>query len=230
MSRPRPAPLPRLSIEVGDTPSLPEARLADFLWGGTSPDRALFGNVDGSRTLVRSRWVGPTRWVEHFELDAVSEDGDRLGPQASDLVRFDLDRGVFAETGRWRAGDDTNLHRRAFPLPATMTRGASVIPVAGARATLEWCGEGLVAVGEERWSTPLLRLRVEQGGMGMHQWLAWGVGEVAMGRADGPFVRWLLGWEAGGERRLGGLPPEVRALELPEPDLEREGAEVRPPI
>lgn len=226
--------LPRLTIDA-EGPSEGGIVLSDYVWLGATPDLAVHANVDDSRTLVRSRGLveedaapgARVRWVEYFEIDAVTEDGDPAGPLPSDLVRFDLDATTFAETGRWRPDDDRNLHRRAFSLPMRLERGASVLPVAAARATLDWCGRARVRLGDQEAELDLARIRLEQGGMQMDQWLARGVGEIAMGRSYGPFIRWALAW-AGGDRALfGGIPAEIAALSLPDPDLDREGAEVR---
>lgn len=228
-----PTPLPRLTIEA-DGPSEPFARFADFVWPGVTPDLAVLANVDHTRTLARSRLLpegdAQVRWVEYFEVDAVTEDGDPAGPLPSDLVRFDLSHALFAETGRWRPDDDRNLHRRGFGLPSVMHVGASVLPAATARATLDWCGRATLAVGEHRVEHRLLRLRIDQGGMQMDQWMAEGVGEIALGRSYGPFMRWMIGWAGGGKTLFGGVPAALASLDLPEPDLDREPAPVRGPL
>lgn len=224
---PRRPPLPRLSVDlVGE--SAPSARLADFLWRGTTPDLALHANTDHSRTLVRTRLLGEgearVRWVEALELD---EEPDEDGVLPCVTTRFDLDPGRFAETGRWHPGSDSNLHRRAMVLPAELRLGERVLPVAGAGLTLEWCGLAELRVGGVTEALRVLRLRVEQGGVRLHQWLGEGVGELALGAADGPFTRWILAWEGGGATGFLPLDPALRRSPFPELDLEREGAPLR---
>lgn len=220
-------PLPRLSVDlVGE--SAPVARLADYVWAGAAPDLALHANTDHTRTLVRTRLLGGgdagVRWVEALELD---EEPDEDGVLPCVTTRFDLGPTHFAETGRWRPGEDTNLHRRAMVLPAELRVGERLLPVAGAGLTLEWCGLAELVVGGAPEVLRVMRLRVEQGGVRLHQWLGEGVGELALGAADGPFTRWILAWEGGGARRFGALDPSLRAAAFPEPDLERDGAPFR---
>ena len=220
-ARPSPTPLPRLEIDASG-PSAPTARLADFIWPHPVPDRALHGASDGSRVLVQSRVHDQrghqVRWVEHAEVEAGL-------PRRTELVRFDLDTSRFAETGRWRVDergdmDDHNLHRRAVVLPAVLTRGERVLPIPGAGLTLDWCGEAELRIGADVFRRRVIRLRMEQGGMRMDQWLAAGVGEIATGAAWGPFTRWMLAWAGDGRRWWGGVP---ESLVLDTVDWEEEG-------
>lgn len=220
MRPPRAASLPRLEIDASG-PSAASARLADFVWPHPVPDRAIHAGADGSRALVQSRLLDDAgrrvRWVEHADIGGDEPGGIDHGGDAihrTELVRFDLDATRFAETGRWRVDDrgemdDHNLHRHAVVLPAVMNLGERALPIPGAGVTLDWCGEAELRLGEETIRRRVIRLRMEQGGMRMDQWLAAGIGEIATGAAWGPFTRWLLAWEGDGRTWWGGVPPQL---------------------
>jgi hypothetical protein len=201
---------PRLDLEAAG-PTEPEARLTDFVWSGPTPDLALHG-AGRDWWLTRSRFDGAQRWVETFELEA-----GEVVPR--DRARWDIDAERFAETGRW-VGDGPNQHRRATVLPTVMRVGEGALPIPGARVTLAWVGPATLRSGPHEVTWRCLRLVIEQGGLRMEQWLAEGVGEIAVGPAYGPFGRWIVGWR-GGDRTL---LHEFGAVDLGEVTLDEDGA------
>jgi len=214
---------PRLELEA-TAPTEPSARLLDFVWSGAAPDLSLHGMGGGGWWLARTRLLdGPdgtaVRWVENFEVDH----GEAV---PRDRARWDVDPSRFAETGRWQ-GDGPNLHRRATVLPAVMKVGEGALPIPGARITLAWVGPARLSSAGREVEWRCARLLIEQGTVRMEQWLAEGVGEIAIGAAWGPFGRWLVGWEGGDRQLFGGVPSPWRELALPTLDEEEEGAPVR---
>lgn len=203
-------PPPRLDLDA-DGPSEPSARLADFIWGGADPDLGLHG-AGRDWWYTRSRLREGVRWVETFEV----EQSEVL---LRERARWDLDATSFSETGRWM-GDGPNLHRRATVLPAVLQVGVAALPIPGARISLAWVGPARLRCGPHEVVHRCARLAIEQGGLRMEQWLAEGIGELAVGPAYGPFGRWMVGWRGGDRTFL----HDPGAPDLPEAELDEEGA------
>ena len=117
-------------------------------------------------------------------------------------------------------GGGSNQHRRATVLPASMVVGVGALPVPGARITLAWVGQAKLVCGAHAVTHRCAKLAIEQGGLRMEQWLAEGVGELAVGPAYGPFGRWMVGWRGGGRTFLHAPASVV----LPDAELDEEGA------
>jgi len=180
-----------VSDELVITPQRPEgrpARLADYLCAGS--DRASWRLRSGERWCVTSR----CRAVEGGlvrEVAIASPDGTPI-----DRLEFTLTADRFVE----RAADG----RLLADLPATLELHAPQ-PLSGGRVWLGFVGPAELRLGEARERIDVMALEADIEGERRVQWLARGIGELAIGPADGPFDRWLTGWQGGGRSLFGGV-------------------------
>lgn len=184
-----------------------EARLRDGVRVGAGFGLAGFARANGDRWLCRDRFTDAhTRVLEQ----ALVRPG---GLVALDQTRFVFTGDRFAEQARFRTRGGPNLHARPIVLPAVLRVGERHHPLGGeAWVALRWVGEARLVLGERTHTARALALEAGQGEARQVQWMVAGVGEVALGPADGPPERWLTGYTAAEGEVLGGLDPALAAL------------------
>jgi len=194
--------------------SRPEARLADH-FHGVLGDLAVFDGPGGrslARTTVRMRG-GSTYWL--VERYAVSDEG-ALG--ALDRTLFCADAAGFSELAQHRSADGPNLHAAPIRLPATLLLGQwhTPWPDVDAAVRLEHAGPVVLQLRAQTARVDAVCLRARQGGDERVQWLARGVGEVAIGASDDALERWLVGYRSDdGRVVLADVDARLRHAERP---------------
>lgn len=186
----------------------------------------------GRETIRLARFLpapGPPTWVQASEPAVISVSTvtataagqrrtlmryRRAGPalQAIDRTDFRLTDTEFAEESRHhsRAGD--NLHASPIVLPVQLTRGQWHQPLPGGRVCLAWAGTVLLTVGAHQQSTEAIALLAAEGGQRRIQWLAEGLGAIALGPPRGSLEWWMVGAACGARSWLGGITPELATL------------------
>ncbi len=180
-------------------------RLVD-LFPAQGEDRAVFCWADGRRTLTCSVVADGCRSLTAFTLP-------RLVP--IDRIRFRLDAEGLTEEARHDRLDGPNLLIHALVLPGSLAPGQAVA-TGGATITLGWAGRARLQLGGRTAERVVARLDAHQGRVRRVQWLAAGVGEVAVGQAGQPFERWLEAWSGPGGPLLADVPRAWRQALLPE--------------
>lgn len=193
-------------------PGATTVAVAAYTWRGSACDVAVHAVAGGARRIARSRWSAPDRrelW--HYEW----RDG-RLS--ALDHTVFHAGDGVFSEAERYRAAGGPNLHPRPIPLPAELRVGEAVAPWADApaRVTLVYAGRVRLTQLDRVEEIDAIRLDATDGVVTRAQWLARGVGEIALGPPDGPWERALVAWSGGGDTLFGGAPAELVGARYPD--------------
>ena len=174
-------------------PSLGEARLDTFVWGGVRADLAVWLDRSGDKIVVRSR--------VRQEADGVRR-RVRVRSVIEDDVPVELDRTVFElHPDRFVELPPAEVDgaARSIELPAVLRRDQPVRPLGedSQTVTLRFAGRARLRVGgiEAERDALLLRLGDEDGGW--DQWMVAGVGEVSLGPANQAPHRWLVAWKAG---------------------------------
>jgi hypothetical protein len=174
-------------------PSEDTARLADYLWPGEQPDRALWRCADGDRWRVTSR-IEP---IDGVEVRTVVQSSLRGDGGATDRLTFHLTPDRFVEL------DPDGGVRIA--LPGVLERGVEH-PFGGGAVHLAHAGPVRLLLGERTHRVAAIALTARVGDATHVQWLGRGVGELLIGPVGGPPLRWLVGWR-GGDRALFGPVP-----------------------
>jgi hypothetical protein len=193
--------------------SEPRASARDLLEPDGEPAFGAWHGSGGMRWLERTTFERRDgvlrRWVERYRVA-----GSRIA--ALERVAFDFDGATIVESRIERSASGDNVHPEPIALPAELERGVNV-PILGglAHVSLVHAGPVELTLGTLTARGRGLLLRAEEGGAARDQWSIAGVGEVWIGPRDGPPMRWLVGWERGGARLLGGLPDGWREFVLP---------------
>jgi len=173
-------------------PSGPRARLDAFVWRGARADLGIWTDRAGERFMVRSRVRRESDGVlRRLRVRSIVEPD---APRELDRTTFELHDDRFIELVPPLA----DAPARQLVLPAVLERDTPVHPeaVAGATVTLRYVGPTALELDGMRAERMALLLRLD-GATPMDQWMVEGVGEVALGPADGPARRWLAAWRAG---------------------------------
>jgi hypothetical protein len=167
----------------------------------------------GGIWLIRSRVFesdGLRRRVMHqYRLD-------KAGLTTLDRIHFELGKDAFVEAARFRVRNGPNLLATPIRLPGRMAPDDEVAAMSGARVRLRWWGRArLCVVGRPSHEHEVICLLASQGKAQRLQWLAAGVGEIALGPADGPLDRWMIRWSGPNGALFGGVPKRFETLPLP---------------
>ncbi len=192
-------------------PSLPHAHLPDFLWVGEGWDLSTFEGEKGESLFFQSQTTqeedGWVRGLWNFlVVDGIAKTLDFTG--------FSWDEHTFAEDVRRRHEGGPNLHPAPLYLPTTLHLHHIYRPAVGAQVSLTFVGPGRLSRGDRRADgLTLLCLTARQGPRVVHQWMAKGIGEVALLTEGGIALRGITGfWAPGAEPLLLGGDPGVSAL------------------
>lgn len=132
--------------------------------------------------------------------------------QAIDRTDFRLTEAEFVEEGRYHSQAGRNLHAAPIVLPAELTRGQWHHPVPGGRVCLAWAGPVLLTIGAHQQATEAIALLAAEGRQRRLQWLAEGLGEIALGPPTGALQWWMTGATSSERRWLGGITPSVASM------------------
>jgi hypothetical protein len=189
------------------------ARLRDF-FPSRGRDRAVHRLRAGGLWLIHSRVYEDAglrrRVMDQYRLD-------RAGLTPLDQTHFEIGDDVFVEAARYRVRGGPNLHPTPARLPGRMAVGDAVAPMVGVDAvvTVAWHGRARLRGGGRAHERTVICLVASQGAARRVQWLAAGVGEIALGAADAPLDRWLIAWTGADGSLFGGAPARLRAMRLP---------------
>lgn len=190
--------------------------LADLLPAPGQQVTALLGRTSGQRDLA----VSTTDARGCRDLTRYTRDGDRW--RALDRTRFFLDAETFTEAERHRSQRGANLHPFPICLPRELKLGEWHRPLPVGKVCLAWAGTALLRrPGVEPERCRVGALLAAEGRERRMQWLAEGLGEIAIGPPKGAFEWWLLGASNGEQHWLGGVPDGLLVLPrepLPEDD------------
>ena len=166
-------------------PSEPTAQLANYFCRRTAPDFGLHRRTDGSRVLVRSTFDGARRTVERFLML------ENFKLKALDRTLFHIDDDRFAETESYRSEQGPNLHAFPIELPGSLVLDQWHVVHPGARVRLGFVGMAQLQWEQKSRSHKVLQLVAQQASVVREQWLAEGVGELALGTHQGSFQQWI---------------------------------------
>ena len=189
----------RLRVRRGVTVAAP-ARLADFM--PTADALAL--HTDGREHWLSVLRPGPGRLIEdRYVIDPV-------GAQMVDRTVFGWDAQHFIEADRRTTRDGPNLHAAPIVLPALMEHGQGAVVPAG-RVSLVHHGLVQLRLGPRCWQVQAIALVGEEDGSAQVQWLARGVGPIALGPLGAPPARWCVAF-SGAVPWPEPVPDAIRAL------------------
>lgn len=139
----------------------------------------------------------------------------RDGPcwETLDTTGFQWTATHFTEASRHRSTTGENLHPQPIRLPRVLRVGQWHRPVPEGRVCLAWAGSATLSLGGLHHRTVVAGLLAVAGGERRIQWLARGLGEVALGPARGPLRWWITGARVGEDSVLQGVSDELLALE-----------------
>ena len=172
-------------------PSGPSALLVEYLWTGPGSDRAAWTHRSGERWRTTSSCRSTPAGLRR-SLTVTSPSGRRI-----DQLEFLITRSRFVE----RAADG----RLLADLPATLALEQPAPLGDTGEVRLQFCGEVEAALGTRRERLEAIALSARVEGTRRIQWLARGIGELALGSPAGGFDRWLTGWEGGDRILFGGV-------------------------
>jgi hypothetical protein len=186
--------------------TVPEVDLADYLPSVGEEVVQHQQTADGRDRLTVSMSDGSTRSLTRFRRD-----GDAW--VALDITRFHIGPSTFAETERYRSEPGENLHTQPIVLPRRLRVGAWQRPVPGGKVCLAAAGMASLDLPEGPSQVlSVVALLATDGRTRRLQWLAQGLGEVAIGAPNGPLDWWMVGARCGTLSWLSGVPDALGAL------------------
>lgn len=177
-----------LTITPGASTDRP-ARLADYLCPDS--DRSTWSLLGGERWAVRSS----TRSTASGRIRTVWVCNPSGGP--IDRLDFLLTEDRFVERG----ADGTLL----ADLPAVLEPDHTYPLGRAGTVQLTFVGAAVAELAGLSEQLEVIALEADVEGHRRVQWLARGIGELALGPVGGDLDRWLTGWQAGDRRLFGGV-------------------------
>lgn len=190
--------------------------LADLLPSPGRPVVTLLARADGPHDLA----VSATDRSGWRDLVRYTRDGDSW--RALDRTRFFVDGVHLTEAERYRSQRGPNLHPVPIRLPRQLKLGEWHRPLPEGKVCLAWAGRArLHSPGRPALCCRVAALLAAEGKARQLQWLAEGIGEIAIGPPRGAFRWWLAGASSGPQQWLGGISDVLLSLPrspLPEED------------